>query len=46
MIYYMHIEMKPLSGKRKVYDRTLRFFLYLCAGITCALLVFLIGYIF
>jgi len=46
MIYYMHIEMKLLSGKRKVYDRTLRFFLYLCAGITCALLVFLIGYIF
>ena len=38
--------MTPLSGKRKLYDRTLRVFLYLCAGITCALVVFLIAYIF
>ncbi len=40
------MEMQPLSGRRKVYDRTLRLLLWLCAGITCALLVFLIGYIF
>ncbi len=40
------IEMKPLSGKRKAYDRTLRFLLYFCAVLTCALLVFIIGYIF
>lgn len=38
--------MEQLSSRRKVYDRGLRFLLYLCAGITCALLVFLIGYIF
>ena len=38
--------MHTLSPRRKVYDRTLRGLLYLCAGITCALLVFLIGYIF
>ena len=38
--------MKPLSGKRKAYDRTLRFLLYFCAILTCALLVFVIGYIF
>ena len=38
--------MKPLSGKRKTYDRTLRFLLYFCAVLTCALLVFIIGYIF
>ena len=38
--------MKPLSGKRKAYDRTLRFLLYFCAALTCALLVFVIGYIF
>ncbi|OUO15637.1 phosphate ABC transporter permease PstA [Flavonifractor sp. An4] len=40
------MEMKPLSGKRKAYDRTLRFLLYFCAALTCALLVFVIGYIF
>ena len=40
------MEMKPLSGKRKAYDRTLRFLLYFCAILTCALLVFVIGYIF
>lgn len=38
--------MKPLSGKRKTYDRVLRFLLYFCAILTCALLVFVIGYIF
>ena len=38
--------MKPLSGKRKAYDRILRFLLYFCAILTCALLVFVIGYIF
>lgn len=40
------MEMKPLSSRRKVYDRTLKFFLYFSAALTCALLVFLIGYIF
>ena len=38
--------MHKLSPRRRVYDRSLRGLLYLCAGITCALLVFLIGYIF
>ena len=38
--------MHSLSPRRKAYDRTLRGLLYLCAGITCALLIFLIGYIF
>ena len=38
--------MQPLSGKRKAYDRTLRFLLYFCAILTCSLLVFVIGYIF
>ncbi|WP_425461095.1 phosphate ABC transporter permease PstA [Flavonifractor porci] len=40
------MEMKPLSGKRTAYDRILRFLLYFCAILTCALLVFVIGYIF
>ena len=40
------MEMKPLSGKRRAYDRVLRFLLYFCAALTCALLVFIIGYIF
>ena len=35
-----------LSLRRRVYDRGLRVLLRLCAGATCALLVFLIGYIF
>ena len=34
------------SLRRKVYDRGLKALLYLCAGLTCALLLFLIGYIF
>ena len=38
--------MEPLSQRRRAYDGTLRFLMYLCAGITCALLVFLIGYLF
>lgn len=38
--------MKGLDFRRKVYDRTLKVLMYLCAGITCALLIFLIGYIF
>ena len=37
---------QKLSPRRRVYNRGLRFLLWLCAGITCALLVFLIGYIF
>ena len=40
------IEMKPLSGRRRAYDRILRFLLYFCAALTCALLVAIIGYIF
>lgn len=38
--------MKELDFRQKVYDRTLKVLMYLCAGITCALLIFLIGYIF
>ena len=38
--------MQPLSGKRKAYDRILRFLLYFCAALTCGLLIFIIGYIF
>ena len=40
------VEMKPLSGKRRACDRVLRFLLWFCALLTCALLVFIIGYIF
>ena len=40
------IEIKPLSGRRRAYDRILRFLLYFCAALTCALLVAIIGYIF
>ena len=40
------MEMKPLSGRRRAYDRILRFLLYFCAALTCALLLFMIGYIF
>ena len=35
-----------LSPRRRIYDRGLRILLWVCAGITCALLIFLIGYIF
>ena len=34
-----------LSPARRCYDLVMRTLLYLCSGITCALLVFLIGYI-
>ena len=40
------ITMQPLSGRRKAYDRVLRFLLYFCAALTSALLIFIIGYIF
>lgn len=40
------MQMQPLSGRRKAYNRTLRFFLYFCAFLTCALLLVIIGYIF
>ena len=40
------MQMQSLSGRRKVYNRTLRVLLYLCAFLTCALLLFIIGYIF
>ena len=37
---------QKLSPRRRLYDKGLRTLLWLCAGITFALLVFLIGYIF
>ena len=37
---------QTLSPRRRVYDRGLRALLWVCAGVTCALLAFLIGYIF
>ena len=37
---------QKLSLRRRLYDRGLRALLWVCAGLTCALLVFLIGYIF
>ena len=37
---------QKLSPRRRLYDRGLRALLWICAGLTCALLVFLIGYIF
>ncbi|SBW09610.1 Phosphate ABC transporter, permease PstA [uncultured Eubacteriales bacterium] len=40
------MEMKPLSGRRRAYDAVLKFLLYFSAALTCALLIFLIGYIF
>ena len=40
------ITMQPISGRRRAYDRVLRFLLYFCATLTCALLIFIIGYIF
>ena len=38
--------MEKLSKRRWLYDRWLRALLYLCGLLVCALLVFLIGYIF
>ncbi len=37
---------QKLSPRRQAYDQGLRALLWVCAGVTCALLVFLIGYIF
>lgn len=37
---------KGLSPRRRAYDFVMRGFIYLSAGLTCALLIFLIGYIF
>lgn len=37
---------QTLSLRRRVYNRGMRALMWLCAGLTCALLVFLIGYIF
>ena len=39
------MELKPLSGKRKTYEISMRALLYLAVGITCALLVLIIGYV-
>lgn len=36
---------KSLSLRRRLYDRGMRAITWICAGITCALLLFLIGYI-
>lgn len=38
--------MERLSLRRNVYDKTMKALLYLCGGLVCALLAFLIGYIF
>lgn len=38
--------MKKLSFRRRAYGIVMRGLMCLCAGVTCALLVFLIGYIF
>ena len=35
-----------LSPSRQLYDKGMRLLVWLCAGLTCALLAFLIGYIF
>ena len=40
------MESRQLSPRRRAYDRVMRFFLYACAGLTCLLLVVIIGYIF
>ena len=38
--------MNGLSASRRAYNTIMKILLYLCAGLTCALLLFLIGYIF
>lgn len=38
--------MEKRSPSRRAYDLTMRGLLYFCAGLTCALLLFIIGYIF
>ena len=40
------MKLEKKSAGRVAYDRILRFLLYFCALLTCALLVLLIGYIF
>ncbi len=40
------MKMEHRSTRRVAYDKILRFLLYFCAFLTCALLVLLIGYIF
>ena len=35
-----------LSPRRRAYDLVMRSLLWLCAGVTCALLLFLLCYIF
>ena len=37
---------EKMSLRRKVYDKGLRGLLYLCGGLVCLLLIYLIGYIF
>ena len=37
---------RKLSPRRRAYDTGMRALVWLCVGLTCALLVFLIGYIF
>ena len=38
--------MEHLTLKRKIYDKGMRFLLYFCGGLTCALLAFIILYVF
>ena len=40
------MDAQRLSPSRQLYDKGMRFLVWLCAGLTCALLTFLIGYIF
>lgn len=40
------MEQQPLSGRRKAYDLLMRSLMGLAAALTCALLLFMIGYIF
>ena len=40
------MEDQRLSPSRQLYDKGMWFLVWLCAGLTCALLTFLIGYIF
>ncbi len=37
--------MERLSTRRRLYDKGMRALLYLCGGLTCAILVFCIGYV-
>ena len=41
-----HNQLGTLTTSRKVYDVAMRALLWLCAGVTCALLLFLLCYIF